>query len=83
MMDAQKLSAFCNVAELVFVELGTVDGESGLWFCDRMLDRVFVTEAEIYARLDHRKRSFFETARLSKTKVEKGKGELIVEAVVA
>lgn len=66
-IDSVKISQFCNVAELTFVEVGIKDGQAGFWFSPRDYSRVFYTEDHILARLDRRRNTLFETKRVTKS----------------
>lgn len=46
-MNAQKLSTFCAVRELSFVEQGVRQGVKGAWFETRKRERRFFTESEV------------------------------------
>lgn len=46
-MNAQKLSTFCAVRELSFVEQGVRQGIKGAWFETRKRERRFFTESEV------------------------------------
>lgn len=51
-MNAQKLSTFCAVRELSFVEQGVRQGIKGAWFETRKRERRFFTESEVVTFAD-------------------------------
>ncbi len=51
-MNAQKLSTFCAVRELSFVEQGVRQGVKGAWFETRKRERRFFTESEVITFAD-------------------------------
>ena len=59
MIEGKNLSQFSLLSEMTFVETGVLEGQSGYWFSERDYKRKFVTESEIFERLERRKASLF------------------------
>lgn len=62
-MDARKITNYSALAEVTFIETGVCEGVTGYWFSDRNYKRVFVTDDQLHARLDLRKRTLFASSK--------------------
>lgn len=58
-LKASKMSRFCRIAELAYVETGKQGDRAGHWFLNFKGKRLFFTDEDIHTRLERRKLTLF------------------------
>lgn len=58
-LKASKMSRFCRLAELAYVETGKQGDRIGHWFLSFKGKRLFFTDEDIHTRLERRKLTLF------------------------
>lgn len=74
-LKATKMSRFCRLAELAYVETGKLGEQPGHWFLNFKGKRLFFTDDDIHTRLERRKMTLFAGADGVTMAVAVGGGE--------